>query len=49
MTPSYQKTAIFWVMSAKQEATRQKRLDMLIKDSKEGQKIKSLSYGIKKN
>ncbi len=49
MTPSYQKTAIFWVMSAKQEATRQKRLDMLIKDSKEGQKIKPLSYGIKKN
>ena len=49
MPPSYQKTAIFWVMSAKQEATRQKRLDMLIKDSKEGQKIKPLSYGKNNN
>jgi uncharacterized protein YdeI (YjbR/CyaY-like superfamily) len=49
MPPSYQKTAIFWVMSAKQDATRQKRLDTLIKDSNAGQKIKPLSYGVKKN
>ncbi len=49
MPPSYQKTAIFWVMSAKQDATRQKRLDMLIRDSKAGQKIKPLSYGKNNN
>ena len=40
--PSYQRTAIYWVMSAKQEATRQKRLNDLISDSKNGLKIKPL-------
>ncbi len=40
--PSYQKTAFFWVMSAKQEATRQKRLNELIADSEAGLKIKPM-------
>ena len=40
--PSYQRTAIYWMMSAKQEPTRQKRLNELITDSETGLKIKSL-------
>ena len=40
--PSYQRTAIYWVMSAKQEATRQKRLNDLISDSENRLKIKPL-------
>lgn len=31
--PSYRKTAIWWVISAKRDETRQKRLDTLIEDS----------------
>jgi len=49
MAPSYQRTAIYWVMSAKQDETKQKRLDILINDCKTGQKIKPLSYGKQKN
>ena len=37
--PSYQKLVIHWVMSAKQEETRLKRLGILIDDSTEGKKI----------
>jgi uncharacterized protein YdeI (YjbR/CyaY-like superfamily) len=44
---SYQKTAIHWVMSAKQELTGEKRLNELIRDSEAGQKIKRLNYGLK--
>jgi uncharacterized protein YdeI (YjbR/CyaY-like superfamily) len=44
MAPSYQLTAIHWVMNAKQEGTKLKRLDELIKDSEAGRKIKSLNY-----
>lgn len=40
--PSYKKPATHWVMSAKQEETRLRRLDTLIKDSAAGQKIKLL-------
>jgi uncharacterized protein YdeI (YjbR/CyaY-like superfamily) len=40
--PSYQKPAMWRVMSAKQEETRLKRLSALIKDSAEGLKIKQL-------
>jgi len=39
---TYQKTVYFWVMSAKQDATRQKRLYELIADCEEGMKIKLL-------
>lgn len=37
--PSYQKIAINWVMSAKQEATRISRLEKLITNSEAGQKV----------
>jgi uncharacterized protein YdeI (YjbR/CyaY-like superfamily) len=40
--PYYQRTATWWVMSAKQEATRLKRLDELIRESEGGQYIKPL-------
>lgn len=33
LAPSYKKTSMFWVMSAKQEATQIKRLQQLIADS----------------
>lgn len=42
--PYYRKTAIGWVMQAKQEATRLRRLEMLINDSQAQRKIKSLDY-----
>jgi uncharacterized protein YdeI (YjbR/CyaY-like superfamily) len=44
LPPSYQRTAINWVMSAKQEATRLKRMQALIDDSEQGLKIKPLRY-----
>ena len=37
--PGYRRTAIFWVTSAKQEATRQRRLARLIADCAAGQRI----------
>jgi uncharacterized protein YdeI (YjbR/CyaY-like superfamily) len=37
--PYYQKIATKWVMSAKQESTRQSRLERLIKDSENARKI----------
>ena len=40
--PSYQKTATWWVVSAKQEPTRQRRLATLISDSKAGRRIAPL-------
>ena len=44
MAPSYQRSAIHWVMNAKQDGTKLKRLDELIKDSEAGRKIKRLNY-----
>ncbi|HXR83036.1 MAG TPA: YdeI/OmpD-associated family protein [Hanamia sp.] len=44
MAPSYQKTCIHWIIDAKQEATKIKRLEELICDSEAGRKIKRLSY-----
>lgn len=44
LPPSYRKTAIHWVMSAKQEATRIRRMETLISDSEKGLKIKPLRY-----
>ena len=38
-SPSYQKMAVVWVMSAKQEATRNTRLDELIRMSALGKRI----------
>ena len=37
--PGYQKVLTFWVMSAKKDETRLRRLDALIKDSAEGKRI----------
>lgn len=44
MPASYRRPSILWVMSAKQETTRVKRLNELIRDSEAGRKIKPLSY-----
>lgn len=44
-TPAYRRAATFWVISAKREETRQRRLDQLIADSAAGRPIKMLSYG----
>ena len=44
-TSSYRKICIIWVMSAKQEATRHKRLAQLIEDSANGRLIPSQRYG----
>lgn len=46
--PSYQRTALWWVMSAKTDATRQRRLATLIQDSAEGRLLKNLAYGGRK-
>jgi uncharacterized protein YdeI (YjbR/CyaY-like superfamily) len=40
--PSYKKPALWWVASAKQEATRERRLETLIKDSENGERIAQL-------
>lgn len=41
--PSYRRTASWWVMSAKQESTRLRRLATLIDDSANGRTIKPLT------
>lgn len=46
--PYYQRVAQRWVMSAKQEATRIKRMHILIRDCAEGVKIKPMRVGSKK-
>lgn len=43
MAPSYRRPAIWWVVSAKREETRSKRLTTLIADSAAGRKIKPLT------
>ena len=43
MAPSYRHPAIWWVMSAKQEETRERRLKTLIADSAAGRKVKHLT------
>lgn len=44
MAPSYQKTAINWVVSAKQKETRLKRLQELMGNSALGERIKQFRY-----
>ena len=44
MSPSYQKLATNWIMSAKRDETRIKRFNELIADSEGGRKVKPLSY-----
>jgi uncharacterized protein YdeI (YjbR/CyaY-like superfamily) len=41
--PTYRRTAIWWVISAKQAATRQKRLATLIDDSANGRRLARLT------
>jgi uncharacterized protein YdeI (YjbR/CyaY-like superfamily) len=43
MPPSYRHPAIWWVVSAKQEATRERRLSTLIADSAAGLRLKHLT------
>jgi len=43
MPPSYRRPAIWWVVSAKREETRARRLHTLIADSAAGRKIKPLT------
>jgi uncharacterized protein YdeI (YjbR/CyaY-like superfamily) len=45
LAPGYTQTSIHWVMSAKQEKTRQRRLKILIESCEEGRKIPPLRYG----
>jgi uncharacterized protein YdeI (YjbR/CyaY-like superfamily) len=40
--PGYRKTATWWVISAKREETRRRRLDVLIRDSSNGERIAML-------
>lgn len=42
MPPGYRRNVVWWLLSAKQEATRQKRLSELIADSEAGLKVKHL-------
>ena len=45
--PSYQRTVTWWITSAKQEATRQRRLTALIDDSAAGKTVKHLTPAAK--
>jgi uncharacterized protein YdeI (YjbR/CyaY-like superfamily) len=40
--PGYRRIALWWIVSAKQEATRERRLDTLIADSAAGRRIAQL-------
>lgn len=40
--PGYRQTVARWVMSAKREATRERRLAVLIEDSAVGRRVKPL-------
>jgi uncharacterized protein YdeI (YjbR/CyaY-like superfamily) len=44
----YRRTATWWVISAKQEATRRRRLATLIEDSANGRRISQLARPTKK-
>lgn len=44
-TPSYRRTCSAWVIAAKQEATREKRLAQLIDDSAHGRLVPPQRYG----
>jgi uncharacterized protein YdeI (YjbR/CyaY-like superfamily) len=43
--PSYRRTAIHWVVSAKRPETRERRLATLVEDSRNGVKVKPLRWG----
>ena len=43
--PTYRKEVAFWVLSAKQEPTRERRMASLIEDSAAGRPVKPMRYG----
>ena len=43
LAPSYKRHSVHWVMSAKKEATRQRRLKVLIESSRKGCKIPAIT------
>lgn len=45
LAPGYTKQSVHWVMSAKQEKTRKRRLRILIESCESGEKIRPLRYG----
>ncbi len=45
LAPGYTRQSVHWVMSAKREETRQRRLRILIESCEAGQKIPPLRYG----
>jgi uncharacterized protein YdeI (YjbR/CyaY-like superfamily) len=47
--PWYQRTSSFWIMSAKQEKTRQRRLATLIGDSEKGHRLAMLTPKAKRS
>lgn len=48
LSPYYKKASIWYVMSAKRETTRQKRIQILIECSEKGEKIPQFSWSKKK-
>ena len=40
VAPSYQRTCAYWVLNAKREETREKRLAQLIADSANGERVR---------
>lgn len=48
MPPSYRRPAIWWVMSAKQEATQVRRLETLIAESASGRRLRHLTSPAKR-
>ena len=44
-TPSYRRTATSWVLTAKQQATRDRRMAELVDDCAHGQLVKPMRYG----
>ncbi len=46
--PSYRRTATYWVISAKKEETRRKRLKTLIEDSAAGRTLRHLTRPAKR-
>lgn len=47
-TPSYRRTAVFWVMSAKKEETREKRMQVLVASSHEHALAPPFAFGTAK-
>jgi uncharacterized protein YdeI (YjbR/CyaY-like superfamily) len=48
-TASYRKAAVWWVLSARQESTRLRRLEQLVRDSGEGRQIKQFARPARKS